>query len=400
LGDVATIRERQPGVWEVRAFAGRDQNGRPVQVSRTVRGTKKDAQRLAAELTVKATTASGRQVTVSQMLDLWAENTRASWSPSTESNQLSRIRLVKSDRISSLSLSRLTAVDVDQWHARLGRRGLGEAGIRNRHLVLRAAMTLAVRWGWVPTNVVAVARLAKRKSQPRGTLSDDEVRAVLKSSVSLVSSNLIEPQAAVALRLAAVTGARRAELAALRWVDLSAGRLVVDSSIVILRSHDGLRRPTLRDDPTKTANRRVITLDAVSINLMELLMAERSSDAPWILSSGPGPVNPERVTAWWRRARDVAGVDRRWRLHDLRHWSATTSIVGGHDVRTVANRLGHANPSMTLRTYAHAVEAADAPIAQTLSHVLDGFESFGSSIDAALSDEIIDRRNGDEHPST
>jgi integrase len=129
-------------------------------------------------------------------------------------------------------------------------------------------------------------------------------------------------------------------------------------------------------------------------------MAERSSDVPWILSSGSGPVNPERVTAWWRRARDGAGVDRRWRLHDLRHWSATTSIVGGHDVRTVANRLGHANPSMTLRTYAHAVEAADAPIAQTLSHVLDGFESIGFSIDAALSDEIIDRRNGDEHPSS
>jgi hypothetical protein len=55
---------------------------------------------------------------------------------------------------------------------------------------------------------------------------------------------------------------------------------------------------------------------------------------------------------------------------------------------------------MTLRTYAHAVEAADAPIAQTLSHVLDGFESIGAGIDAALSNEVIDRRDGNEHPST
>jgi integrase len=365
-----------------------------------VRGTKKDAQRLVAEMTVRAPTASVARVTVSEMLDLWAENAKASWSPSTESNQLSRIRLVKSDRISTLSISRLTAVEVDQWHARLERRGVGESAIRNRHLVLRAAMTLAVRWGWVPTNVVAVARLARRKSQPRGTLTDIEVRAVLSSASSLVAAGRIEPQASIALRLAAVTGARRSELAAFRWEDLDAGRLVIDSSIAILRSGDGNRRPTLRDDPTKTANRRVISLDAASIELLESLSDEHGFGAPWILSSRIEPVNPERITAWWRRARDGAGLDAKWRLHDLRHWSATTSIVGGHDIRTVANRLGHANPSMTLRTYAHAVEAADAPIALTLSHVLDFTDSLGSDVNVTLSDEIIDGRNGDQDTST
>src|ERR1039458_4109114 len=35
---MATIRERLPGVIEVRVFVGRDEAGRPVQVSRTVRG--------------------------------------------------------------------------------------------------------------------------------------------------------------------------------------------------------------------------------------------------------------------------------------------------------------------------------------------------------------------------
>jgi integrase len=369
-------------------------------MSRTVRGTKKDAQRLAAEMTVRAPTASVARVSVSEMLDLWAESTKATWAPSTEVNQLSRIRLVKSDRISSLSLTRLTAVEVDQWHARLERKGLGEAGIRNRHLVLRAAMTLAVRWGWVPTNVVAAARLGRRKSRPRGTLSDNEVRAVLASASSLVAANRIEPQASIALRLAAMTGARRSELAALRWEDLHAGRLIIDSSIAILRSGDGSRRPTLRDDPTKTANRRVVSLDAASIDLLASFEAEFGAGAPWILSSRPEPVNPERVTAWWRRARDHAGVDVRWRLHDLRHWSATTSIVGGHDIRSVANRLGHANPSMTLRTYAHAVEAADAPIAQTLSHVLDNPRPLDSVFNATSSDEIIDGRDGYQDTTT
>ncbi|MET0146282.1 MAG: tyrosine-type recombinase/integrase [Ilumatobacteraceae bacterium] len=61
----------------------------------------------------------------------------------------------------------------------------------------------------------------------------------------------------------------------------------------------------------------------------------------------------------WKRARTTAGVDAAWRLHDLRHRSATAAIGQGHDVRTVAGRLGHANPAMTLRVDAHAFAAAD-----------------------------------------
>jgi len=72
---------------------------------------------------------------------------------------------------------------------------------------------------------------------------------------------------------------------------------------------------------------------------------------------GEALVNPDRIGYWWRRARSQAGIDDRWRLHDLRHWSATTAIGTGHDVRTVAERLGHANAAMTLRVYAHAFAA-------------------------------------------
>ena len=47
---MATFRERHPGVWEVRVVTGSDARGRTMQVSRTVHGGKRDAQRLAAQL--------------------------------------------------------------------------------------------------------------------------------------------------------------------------------------------------------------------------------------------------------------------------------------------------------------------------------------------------------------
>jgi integrase len=55
----------------------------------------------------------------------------------------------------------------------------------------------------------------------------------------------------------------------------------------------------------------------------------------------------------------------------LRHWSATYAIGGGHDVRTVAGRLGHANAAMTLRVYAHVLEQADQEVAAALARTLD-----------------------------
>jgi integrase len=43
------------------------------------------------------------------------------------------------------------------------------------------------------------------------------------------------------------------------------------------------------------------------------------------------------------------------RLRDLRHVHATTLLRAGVPVHVVAARLGHADPSITLRVYAHVL---------------------------------------------
>ena len=43
------------------------------------------------------------------------------------------------------------------------------------------------------------------------------------------------------------------------------------------------------------------------------------------------------------------------RLHDLRHLHATTLLRAGEAVHVVSNRLGHADPAITLRVYAHVI---------------------------------------------
>ena len=55
-----------------------------------------------------------------------------------------------------------------------------------------------------------------------------------------------------------------------------------------------------------------------------------------------------------RRAAQKKGV-RPLRLHDARHTFASLALASGKSVRWVADQLGHSNPELTLRVYAHAL---------------------------------------------
>jgi integrase len=85
---------------------------------------------------------------------------------------------------------------------------------------------------------------------------------------------------------------------------------------------------------------------------------------------GSKPFRPDNVTGFFTRVRDSLGL-REVRLHDLRHFTATELIGAGVDVRTVAGRLGHSDPSVTLRVYSHALEERDRAAADIMGRVLE-----------------------------
>jgi hypothetical protein len=57
----------------------------------------------------------------------------------------------------------------------------------------------------------------------------------------------------------------------------------------------------------------------------------------------------------------------RIRLHDLRHVHATTLLLAGEPVHVVAARLGHADPSITLRVYAPVIQDLTPAVAETFA---------------------------------
>jgi integrase len=84
--------------------------------------------------------------------------------------------------------------------------------------------------------------------------------------------------------------------------------------------------------------------------------------------AGSEPIRPDLLTKFTKRVAEKAKVDTH--LHALRHFSATQAIGAGYDPVTVGGRLGHADPSITLRVYSHVLEQRDRELALSLGGML------------------------------
>ena len=191
------------------------------------------------------------------------------------------------------------------------------------------------------------------------------------------------------LALAAATGMRRGELLALRWrdVDFDTGVLHVRRSLSEAKSESLIEK-----GPKSKAGRRKIAISHVEA---DSLSAHRAWLQEKLLEAGGGrypvdglcfPVspfeprrhrNPRDVTHWFDGRLNRLGLQKRGRSsHSLRRTHAMQLLGAGVNVKVVSERLGHANVSITLNVYAHAmpdVQRAAADITgDVLSRIANG----------------------------
>ena len=129
---------------------------------------------------------------------------------------------------------------------------------------------------------------------------------------------------------------------------------------------------------SKAALRSVrLTADAVAtLRAHKISQSERELAAThWqrtslVFTTGIGTaLSPRNVGRSFEESIARAGVPR-MRLHDLRHVSASLDLANGTSVKAVAARLGHSDPSITLRTYAHVLPHEESAAAERLGALL------------------------------
>src|SRR5919106_333474 len=371
-----SIRKRGTNSWEIRIYAGTDPDtGRRRQLSRTVRGSRTQAQRELRALVAFANVAPtvGARATLADLLDrLFAVN-EPNWAATTVRNTRSIIDRQLKPKLGRVLVRELTTVMIDDFYASLRIDGAVDGGPLSRgsvqrvHGVLHRALAQAMRWEWIWSNPAASA------SPPR--LEPKEMRPPSPGDVARLLAHvaIIDPLFHLFLVLAAMTGARRGQLLALRWIDIDFPRGSVSFQRALVEGPDG---PVLA--PTKTRRSHRVALDPATLQLLRARFDEVSANCPdgvedaFVFSNDPPglrPWKPNWVTKQFIAARTSAGLDH-FRLHDLRHFMATQMLSAGIAVPVVSARLAHARASTTLNVYAHAIPGGDVQAAQLISEIV------------------------------
>jgi integrase len=373
-GSVREVPEGS-GVWRVRVFVGVDPVTRaPRQVERTVKGGRKAAERKRDELAREVQAGvygekRGTAQTVGDLLRVWPDHlARIGRRPGTVVGYRAIITNHLIPALGNVELRKLTAFDVDRFYGAQQKAGLQAGTIRVQGAVLSSAISQAIRWGWLGANPCSGATLPQRPETTRRSPGSDNLRRLM----DCIGDD--EHELAIAVVLAAMTGARRGELCGLRWTDLDRddATLLIERSRVPVAGHD-------ITGPVKGGKPRRIALGALVLAALDLyereledraiLLGIQRDRSGWMVSPDCGrtPIKArwlsDEVTALGKRA----GV--KVTTHELRHYAATEMVAGGVDVRTAAERLGH-TPEMLLRVYAHAMPSRDRAAADLLERAV------------------------------
>ncbi|HLN15707.1 MAG TPA: tyrosine-type recombinase/integrase [Acidimicrobiales bacterium] len=382
------IQRRGGDSWRVSAYLGRDSTtGKKRYAQRTVRGTKREAQAVLARLVTEVNDgryASAGALTVAELLERFFELKASQIEPGTLDGYRRVADYYVVPRIGTVKVAKLRAIDLDRLYATLlqsggrGGRSLSPRTVRLSHVLLRQALAQAKRWGLLAVNP------AEDATPPRDTyheITPPSVEVVIRLLNGAMEA---DPDFGVYLRVLAVTGCRRGEALALRWRDLTLpdegpGEVLISRSIALVGTE-------VVEKDTKTHQGRRLVLDAATVAVLhehrgaweeyaELAGTKVTEDSFLFSSSldGTTPWRPDVATGRFARLCKELGIEG-VRLHDLRHYVATSLAATGTPIATISSRLGHRDRATTLNIYSHSLPALDYAAAEVLGELLEDAE--------------------------
>jgi integrase len=318
-----------------------------------------------------------RDLTISDLCDTYLEEGCAHKKPTTVEIDAGRIKRHIKPLLGRKKVKALERRDIDRFlkdvadgktatDERTKFRGraivTGGRGTANKAVALLSAiMSFAVARDITDKNPVLGVK-KYREGRKERYLSTDEMKRLGDALEN--AGGRESPGALTAIRLLALTGARRGEILNAEWSQIDFER-----SILIL--------------PDSKTGHKVILL---GVPAMEVLTNAIRIEGNSYVCPGKTPGRPiVNIQKVWNRIRTEAGISE-VRLHDLRHSFASVSAAEGDSLLVIGKLLGHTNSSTTER-YAHL---ADDPMKRaadkTSSRIAAMMDGEGDKVTATKDD--------------
>ncbi|MCL6455131.1 MAG: site-specific integrase [Alicyclobacillus sp.] len=188
-------------------------------------------------------------------------------------------------------------------------------------------------------------------------------------------SEVAKSRHAIAFELMAGSGCRIGEIVALRWrqVNFDTGKIRITTS----RTHGlkGYKEGAPKKGSFRSITLPTRTLDALRIHKLNQDKERAKAGGLWedndlVVATELGrPVSPSNLRTYMSRVVKRLGLPP-LSPHGLRHTHATLLLAEQKPLNAVAERLGHKDPSVTARTYAHVLASTEQDLATTMNNLL------------------------------
>lgn len=244
-------------------------------------------------------------------------------------------------------LGGITALTLQKFVAGLNARGLSPATVNGLITLLKGSLKKAVLLGLCEREFTDCIRRPHPSEGKTGCFTLAEQRKIEAYILSGENPKLC------GIILCLYTGLRIGELLALEWgdVDFSKGTITVSKTC-----RDGWRNGAyfkIVGTPKTSNSYRTIPVPKQILAMLKWCRRRRRSEYVCEGRSRYGA----QVRSYQRTFETLLkklGIPHRG-FHSLRHTFATRALEVGMDVRTLSEILGHNNPAITLKRYAHSL---------------------------------------------
>ena len=368
-----SIRQRSKGTWQLRYDAPPDGTRKRRFVSETVKGNKKDAERVLRERLAAIENGgyiSKDKETVAQYMERWlttyvVPNTFLR----TQHGYRGYIRRYIEPGVGRVRLQNLSGHQIQSIYASMLDKGLSNTTVVQMHRILKEALSHAVKWGILTRNACDAVTPPRIQGKEMPMWDIDTINEFL--------GDVRESRFGDLYYFAVLTGLRRSELCGLRWesLDLTNGRLSVVNTLQGITGHGAVN-----GQPKSPKSRRSIALAPESVELLhdvrgrqieqQLDLGGLWENTGYVFTHPNGShLMPDQVTKDFTRLVRQLGLPH-LTLHGLRHAFATVSLTAGVDLKTTSEMLGHSGIAITADIYSHVLPQVQQAAADAVGQLL------------------------------
>jgi integrase len=360
------LKQKKNGKWEGYATLGHDVKGKPIRQYFTC-DTRDLALAKMQELTAQRTKGidvEAYKLTLGDYLTRWLSYKKRDLRKTTYNEYSKVISKRITPHLGEHLLVKLTPLHVEEFVTKLFDAGDSVPTVRVVVKVLKNALSQAVLWNLIGQSPAMRVRKPKAVQKEISVWSPEDTLKFLETAKHHKSHKRLYPL----FHLALSTGLRRGEILGLHWSDILGDTLTVKRALVAIDNEVEINEPK-----TATSKRKIfLSADCMEVlNTHRALQREQLGEIEIVFPSLNGNyIHPRNLLRAFHKVIADAGVSR-IRFHDLRHAHASLLIKNGVSPMVVSERLGHADPAITLRVYTHLYESQRREGAVPLKELLN-----------------------------